>query len=120
VSQSTVQVLVAAVFCAGFLIVIYRLARSERLTFRYTVGWLTLFAFGVLAMVLLPVTTTVSRWLHLSPAGLLATGGLVLLLLICIQLSISISGMQHQIRRLSEEVAKLRLEDNESIRGHAD
>jgi hypothetical protein len=40
--------------------------------------------------------------------------------LICIQLSISISGMQHQIRRLSEEVAKLRLQDKDTIRGHAD
>jgi hypothetical protein len=120
VSQSTAQVLIAAVFCLGFIAFTYRLARSGHLSFRYTMGWLGLFAIGIVAMIALPVTNKVSEWLRLTPAALLALSGLFILLVICIQLSISISGMQNQIRRLSEEVAKLRLEDNDAIRGHAD
>jgi hypothetical protein len=109
VSQSTAQVLVAAVFCLGFITFIYRLARVGRLSFRYTVGWLSLFALGIVALVALPITNKLSGWLRLTPAALLALCGMVLLLLICIQLSVSISGVQNQMRRLAEELAKLRL-----------
>ena len=108
-SQSTAQVLVAAVFCLGFIAFIYRLARSGHLSFRYTVGWLSLFALGIVARVALPITNKLSGWLRLTPAALLALCGMVLLLLICIQLSVSISGVQNQMRRLAEELAKLRL-----------
>lgn len=109
-SQSTAQVLVAAVFCLGFITFIYRLARSGHLSFRYTMGWLGLFALGIVAIVALPVTNKVSEWLRLTPAALLALSGLFILVIICIQLSISISGMQNQIRRLSEELSKTRLD----------
>ena len=108
-SQSTAQVLVAAVFCLGFIAFIYRLARVGRLSFRYTVGWLSLFALGIVALVALPITNKLSGWLRLTPAALRALCGMVLLLLICIQLSVSISGVQNQMRRLAEELAKLRL-----------
>ena len=109
-SQSTAQVLVAAVFCLGFIAFIYRLARTGHLSFRYTMGWLGLFALGIVAMIALPVTNKISEWLKITPAALLALSGLFVLVVICIQLSISISGMQNQIRRLSEELSKLRLD----------
>ena len=119
-SQSTAQILVAAVFCLGFSVFVYRLARSGRLSFRYTVGWLTLFALGIVALMFLPVTTRISDLLKLTPAALLALSGVVLLILICIQLSISISGLQSQIRRLAEELAKLRLANEIEKSPHAD
>jgi hypothetical protein len=40
--------------------------------------------------------------------------------MICIQLSISISGMQKQIRRLAEEVAKLRLRVEDDVKSDAE
>lgn len=119
-SQSTAQVLVAGIFCVAFLMVIYALARRERLSFQYTMGWLTLFAMGILALVALPATNQISEWLRVTPAALLALCGLVLLLMICIQLSISISGMQKQIRRLAEEVAKLRLRVEDDVKSDAE
>ena len=109
-SQSTAQILVAAVFCLGFIAFIYRLARIGHLSFRYTMGWLGLFTLGIIAMIALPVTNKISEWLRITPAALLALSGLFVLVVICIQLSISISGMQNQIRRLSEELSKLRLD----------
>lgn len=106
-SNSTAQVLVAAIGCVAFLLVIYRLARRQQLTFRYAVGWLTLFGIGVLATALLPVTIWLAEQLRVTPSALIAVGGLVMLLIICIQLSISISGLQEQVRTLAERIAEL-------------
>ena len=62
---------------------------------------------------LVPVVDPVSEALDVSPAVLLVVVLVVLLALICIQLSISISGMQEQNRRLAERIALLqrRLEE---------
>lgn len=119
-SQSSAQVLVAAIFCIAFSAVVFALARRDRLSFQYTVGWLSLFALGIIAILGLPATNRVSEWLRVTPAALLALCGLILLLLICIQLSISISGMQKQIRHLAEENAKLRLRFDRKTKSDAD
>ena len=108
-SQSTAQVVVAAAVCLGFIFAVYRLARNGLLSFYYTVGWLSLFAVGIVALVALPLTNALSRVFEISPVALLFSAGTLVLLMICIQLSISISGLQNQVRRLSEELAKLRL-----------
>ena len=89
-SQGGIQTLIATI--AGVLLAasVYFLARRGRLSFRYTVGWLVLCLLGI--------------------------GAIILLLAICVQFSISISGMQEQIRRLTEEAAetKLRFEEHQS------
>lgn len=101
----------------AFLVLVYLLARRQLLSFRYTAGWMTLFAFLVVAVaanrLLVPVVDPVSEALDVSPAVLLVVVLVVLLALICIQLSISISGMQEQNRRLAERIALLqrRLEE---------
>jgi hypothetical protein len=53
----------------------------------------------------MPVVEPVSIALQISPAALLAATGIILVIVICVQLTISISGMQQQIRKLSEEVS---------------
>jgi Uncharacterized conserved protein (DUF2304) len=109
-SQSTAQVIFAGILCAIFMFAIYVLARREHLSFQYAVGWLSLFAIGIVATVALPATNRLSSWIHVTPAALLALLVFSVLIMICIQLSISISGMQKQIRRLAEESAKLKLQ----------
>jgi hypothetical protein len=121
VSQSTVQILIAGMFCSFFTAAIYLLARRGSLTFQYAVGWLTLFVFGVVAVAILPATNKIAAWLRVTPSALVALSSLFVLLIICVQLSISISGLQHKIRRLCEECAQLRLElemkdNNESVK----
>jgi hypothetical protein len=96
--------IVSALF-AGF---IYFLARRALLSFRYALGWLLLFLPGLLSVLFLPLTKPISTALEVTPAALLAVSFMVVLVAICIQLSISISGLQEQVRRLSEEVAQLR------------
>ena len=96
--------------CVGFVTFfwIYLTARKGLLNFRYTVGWLLLSTFGILAGLIIPLIAPIANFLAITPAALLAIGGIVLLIAICIQLSISISGLHERQRRLTEELAHLR------------
>jgi hypothetical protein len=114
VSQSAIQVVAAAVLSLIFAGMVYRLARTGRLSFRYTVGWLTLSMLGLLAGFFVPIVQPIAEFLKLTPAALLALLAVVLLVSICIQLSISISGLQEQLRSMAEKVALLRTETDEN------
>jgi hypothetical protein len=74
-----------------------------------------LFVPGFLSVVLLPLTEPVSKALAITPAALLAVSFMIVLVAICIQLSISISGLQEQVRSLSEEVAQLGLASDAGV-----
>ena len=84
---------------------IYRLAARQKISFRYLVGWLSICALGIFSGIFMPAVEPISIALQISPAALLAAAGIMLLILICVQLTISISGMQQQIRKLSEELS---------------
>jgi len=103
--QSTWQVLLAGAFSVFIAVVAYRLGQRGRLSFRYTIGWLVLAAVGVFAGIFIPVVSPVADWLEISPAAVVAVGAILLFVSICIQLSISISGLQEQNRRLVERLA---------------
>ncbi len=111
------QSILGSLFSLVFLLVIHRLGRNQQLSFRYTVGWLALGALGIIASLVLPISVSLADQINLSPAALLGAGAIVLLIILCVQLSISISGMQEQIRRLAEEAAYLREELDESRTG---
>jgi hypothetical protein len=61
-----------------------------------------------------PLAEPLAEQLNLSPSALLGVGGLLLLLILCVQLSISISGLQEQVRTLAEEASYLRQELDET------
>jgi len=116
VSQGAIQTLIATI--AGLILAtsIYLLARRGRLSFRYTVGWLVLCLVGITAGASVEIVQPLAEKLKVTPAALLSIGAIFLLLTICVQFSISISGMQEQIRRLTEEAAEieLRLEEHKN------
>jgi TctA family transporter len=101
------------------IVTISRLAQRGRLSFRYAIGWLVVFTLSLLSAPVLPFMDLVSRNLHLGPASVFAVAALVLLAMIAVQLSISISGLQEQVRQLNEDTAFLRLQnyDSEQING---
>ena len=109
-SSTTFQTIIGALFSLMFLTAVYRLGRSQRLSFRYTVGWMILGALGVLAGLLIPVAEPIAKQLQVAPSALLGVGAVILLVVLCVQLSISISGLQEQVRRIAEETAFLRQE----------
>ena len=112
-SSTTFQTIIGALFSLMFLTAVYRLGRSQRLSFRYTVGWMILGALGVLAGLLIPVAEPIAKQLQVAPSALLGVVAVILLVVLCVQLSISISGLQEQVRRIAEETAFLRQEIEE-------
>ena len=63
---------------------------------------------GMFAGLFIPVVTPLSNNLRMTPAALIAVGALGVLVLICVQLSASISALQEQVRKLAEQIAHLR------------
>jgi len=109
-SPSATQIMIAAVISLLLVVVVVRLSRRGQLSFRYTVGWIAVASVGILGGLMAPLAEPAAEALGLSAAALLALVALVFFVLIAIQLSISISGLQKQNRTLTEEVARLRHE----------
>jgi hypothetical protein len=113
VSPESVQLFEIALVACVFAAVIIILARKGRISFRYTMGWLSLGALGVLGGMLRPVISPISNRLRLDEFSFVAAIAIMVLLCLCVQLSISVSGIQNQLRKLNENHALLRnnLED---------
>ena len=101
VLQSTVIATVSLVMGAVVLL----LARRQKLSFRYAVGWLLFVGLGVISSLLLPAVQPIASALSVTPGVVVSSFAVVALLSICIQLSISISGLHEQVRTLAEEIA---------------
>ena len=105
VSQQRTQAIeifvLATVLSAG---VIYS-SRKQKISFRYTVGWLILFGFMALGGLAISKIEKVADQFEVSPAAFIAAISAFLLLGLCVQLSISISGLQRQLRKVNEDVA---------------
>lgn len=105
VDQQRVQAIEIAVVACGFAIAIICLSRKNRISFRYTMGWLTLSVLSAVGGLLLPVIEPLSKKLQLDAFSLVGALAVIVLLSLCIQLSISISGLQRQLRKLNEDIA---------------
>jgi hypothetical protein len=99
--------LLACVSSGCFSILILWLGRNNKLSFRYTIGWLTVGVFGIVASFAAVAIDPLATVLGITPAAAIAIGGSILLLLLCVQLSISISGLQRQATELVEEITLL-------------
>ena len=106
-THQAIQFTVSGFLSACLAVYVYRLANRHLLSFRYTIGWLALSAVGIFSGLFLPIIEPVSRSIKVTPAAIIAVGALVVLLLICIQLSIAISTLQEQTRTMAEQVAHL-------------
>ncbi|MFM7061674.1 MAG: DUF2304 family protein [Actinomycetes bacterium] len=98
--------IIAAGIALGALVLV--IARRRLLTVRYTVGWVLLALVVIVLALLTPLIEPIANWFGMTATGvllLLATGTL---LLICIQLSITASGLTAQQRDLTEAIALLR------------
>jgi len=110
VSLEVKQLLIAATFGVSMAWIVIRFSRRGLLSFRYTLGWLSVASLGILSGLLVPIAQPVARTLGLSSASLVGLAALVFVAVITIQLSVSISGVQRQLRTLTEELSRLRLE----------
>ena len=104
-SPSLQQSLLVALTATVVAVAVAGLARKQLLTFRYAIGWMSLALIGVLSSLFLQLVEPLANSLKLSPIAIVSAVGLLLLVVICIQLSISISGLQNQVRWLAESHA---------------
>jgi hypothetical protein len=114
------QGLLVAGFSVLFVFGIVTLARRRLLSFRYTIGWLALGGVGLLAAMLTGLVQPLADVLGVTPTSVFALAGTGILLIITVQLSISVSGLQAQVRQLAEALALLdsRLDDARSVDDH--
>ena len=107
-SRQAVQILEVAVIAVLLGSFILAIARRQLISFRYTIGWLSLCAITLLGALLIPVVEPIARFLKVDPFTVVGGSAFLVLLAICIQLSISISGLQRQLNDVNEVVALLR------------
>jgi hypothetical protein len=105
VGQQQVQAIELAVISCLFGISVITLSRRGRISFRYTVGWLTLSVLSAIGGLLLPIIEPLSDKFRLDAFAFVGAIAVVVLLSLCIQLSISISGLQRLLRKLNEDFA---------------
>ena len=104
-NQQRVQAIEIAIVACLFAVAVLSLSHRGNISFRYTIGWLSLCALSAVGGLLLPVIEPLSQKLRLDAFSLVGALAVIVLLGLCIQLSISISGLQRQLRRLNEDVA---------------
>ena len=104
-SPEVLQALATACLAIAGGILVIILARRQKLSFRYTAGWLVLLLLTAFSGVLIPASRPLAESLSTSPGVLVSGAAILILVVICIQLSVSISGLQKQVQKLAEEVA---------------
>jgi len=113
VEKSLLQALVAISTCLVVGNSVYLLAKKQKLSFRYATGWLTLCIFGIIGSLGASFLNPVADGLGITTSALIGLTAMLLLVLLAIQLSVSISGLQLQNRRLAEQIAILGREIND-------
>ena len=104
-SPEVLQALATACLAIAGGVLVIILARRQKLSFRYTAGWLVLLLLTAFSGVLIPASRPLAESLSTSPGVLVSGAAILILVVICIQLSVSISGLQKQVQKLAEEVA---------------
>ena len=104
-SQQAAQALEIAAVALIFTASILYLARTNQISFRYTIGWLALCVVSAFTGLLIPLIKPLATKLQLDAFALIGACAIIILLALCIQLSISISGMQKQLQQLNEDLA---------------
>ena len=107
-SDRTVFAIEIAIVAIAFAIHVGRLSRKRMLSFKYTVGWMSVCLFGVFASPLVFLVTPIAEILRLTPTALLVAISTAAVAVILIQLSVSISGNQRKMETLVREKALLR------------
>ena len=94
-------------------------AHRQRMSLRYTALWVVIGVGAMLGALLTPLVAPISESLGMSPTGFLLAVASALLLTITMMLSVSVSGLQAEMREIAEahallanELAELQSERN--------
>jgi hypothetical protein len=115
VSAGVKQSLVIAAGGVVLAVVIVLLARRRLMTMRYTVGWLGMAALTILTAALAGLVTPIAEAFDMTGTAVFLAAATAILIAICIQLSITVSGLRAQLRELAEDHALLAAELDERV-----
>jgi hypothetical protein len=101
-SPFALQAILVASAGALLGVVVARLTRMRAISFRFTLAWAVIALVAVASALLIPLVEPVARILALSPAAVLTAVVTVVLVSIALQLSVSVSGLQDQVRDIAE------------------
>jgi hypothetical protein len=101
----------AVASCVGLIAFLVVLLRTRRLREKYAIIWIIV-GLGILVLGAFPGTVgALARAVGVeTPSNLLFAIALIVLLLVCIQLSVEITSLEEESRALVEEVALLRFD----------
>lgn len=101
--------LLALAVTLALVVFVVVLLRNRRLKEKYAAVWLAMTAGVVIVGVFPQVAFWLARLVGVqTPANLVFALAVVVLLLVCVQLSVEISGMEEETRTLAEEAAIVR------------
>lgn len=102
--------------CAALVVFLVVLLRTRRLREKYAFTWIVV-GLGVCVLGAFPrVVEAMARLVGVqTPSNLLFALALVLLLLVCIQLSAELTTLEEETRTLAEDVALLRLDMESAV-----
>lgn len=97
--------------CIALVLVLITLLRKRHLREKYAMTWIVV-AFGVCILGAFPglVETVASAVGVETPSNLVFALALILLLGVCIQISVELTGLEEETRTLAEELALLRFD----------
>jgi hypothetical protein len=94
----------------GFVTCIRFLARRGRLSMRYTLGWLLIGLMFLLYPIIVIAADEISDFLGVQQLAIFLGAPMIILVMVCVQLSISVSGLTEHVRTLTESIALLEQE----------
>jgi hypothetical protein len=103
----------SAVIAAGglaMLVFVGRLVRRRKLSFHFATGWVAVSIAVIAASLLTRFVNPIANWFHMTGTAVFLLVAVAFVIAVCIQLSVSVSGMHEKIRDLSEDNALLRAE----------
>ena len=106
-SPTVRQALVIAAGGLGLALVTSLLARRRMITVRYAFGWFAIALVTLVAAAAASLVSPLAAVFDMTATAVFLTAATVLLVAIAIQLSISVSGLQQQVRQLAESHALL-------------
>ena len=115
VSATLKQALLVAAGGLFLGLAVLALARRRLMTLRYAIGWLGLAALAIVTGILTGLITPIGDALGMTGTAVFLGLATSVLVVICIQLSISVSGLQAQVRELAEAHALLDAELTERM-----
>jgi hypothetical protein len=111
----------AVIACVVVAAVVFGLLRTRRMREKYAGIWIVLALVNIVLVAFPGLSIRIAELVGVqTPVNLLFASAFVVLLVVCIHLSTEMTQIEEQARTVAEEVALLRLDVEESLRGVRD